>query len=68
MGDRGKLTTTIDADLIMYIKALAALRGCRVNDLMEEALRDLIDKYAKQGQAVSFMMGSSGGKKSKDKK
>ena len=37
--------TTIDADLIRQIKILAAQLEKRQNDLIEEAIEDLLKKY-----------------------
>jgi hypothetical protein len=45
---RKKLTTTVKEDLIKKIKILAVHHDVNVNDLLEEALEDLLKKYAKQ--------------------
>jgi hypothetical protein len=37
--------TTLDADLIREIKVLAAQLDKRQNDLLEEAIKDLLEKY-----------------------
>jgi hypothetical protein len=37
--------TTLDADLIREIKVLAAQLDKRQNDLLEEAIQDLLEKY-----------------------
>lgn len=37
--------TTLDADLIRQIKILAAQQEKRQNDLLEEAIEDLLKKY-----------------------
>jgi len=37
--------TTLDADLIRQIKILAAQQEKRQNDLLEEAIQDLLKKY-----------------------
>lgn len=37
--------TTIDAELLRQIKILAAQLEKRQNDLLEEAIQDLLDKY-----------------------
>ena len=37
--------TTLDADLIRQIKILAAQQEKRQNDLLEEAIKDLLKKY-----------------------
>ena len=41
--------TTLDADLIKEIKILAAQLDKRQNDLLEEAIDDLLKKYKDQG-------------------
>ena len=45
MSKRKMYNTTIDADLIREIKILAARLEKRQNDLLEEAIQDLLDKY-----------------------
>ena len=45
MSKRKMYNTTIDADLIKEIKILAARLEKRQNDLLEEAIQDLLDKY-----------------------
>jgi hypothetical protein len=42
---RERFTTTIDPDLIEKTKILAIKKRIRFNDLIEEALRDLLKKY-----------------------
>ena len=37
--------TTLNSDLIRKIKILAAQLGKRQNDLLEEAIQDLLKKY-----------------------
>jgi hypothetical protein len=46
MNNRKMYNTTIDADLIRQIKILAAQLEKRQNDLIEEAIEDLLKKYA----------------------
>jgi len=48
MGKRKMYNTTLDADLIKEIRILAAQLGKRHNDLLEEAIRDLLKKYEPQ--------------------
>lgn len=48
MAKRKMYNTTLDADLIRKIKILAAQLDKRQNDLLEEAIDDLLKKY--QGQ------------------
>jgi hypothetical protein len=46
--------TTLDADLIREIKILAAQLDKRQNDLLEEAIEDLLKKYNKEESLPSF--------------
>jgi hypothetical protein len=45
MSKRKMYNTTLDADLIRQIKILAAQLEKRQNDLLEEAIKDLLKKY-----------------------
>jgi hypothetical protein len=45
MGKRKMYNTTLDAALIRQIKILAAQLEKRQNDLLEEAIKDLLKKY-----------------------
>ena len=45
--------TTLDVDLLREIKILAAQLDLRQNDLIEEAIQDLIEKYKHQELHVS---------------
>ena len=40
--------TTIRADLIKKMKILAIEKGCRANDLLEEAILDLLKKHGER--------------------
>jgi len=40
--------TTLDIDLLRKIKILAAKLDLRQNDLLEQAIQDLINKYERQ--------------------
>jgi hypothetical protein len=53
MGTRKMYNTTLDVDLLREIKILAAQLDLRQNDLFEEAIRDLIEKYKHQELSVS---------------
>jgi hypothetical protein len=53
MGIRKMYSTNLDVDLLREIKILAAQLGLRQNDLLEEAIRDLIEKYKHQELRVS---------------
>jgi hypothetical protein len=48
MTNRKMYNTTLDVDLLREIKILAARLDLRQNDLIEEAIRDLIRKYKHQ--------------------
>ena len=43
--DRKKFTTTIEAELLRKIKILATENDIRANELIEEAIRLLLEKY-----------------------
>ena len=45
MGKRKIYNTTLDVDLVRELKILAAKLDLRQNDLIEEAIQDLIKKY-----------------------
>ena len=45
MTKRKMYNTTLDVDLLREIKILAAQLDMRQNGLIEEAIRDLIEKY-----------------------
>jgi hypothetical protein len=49
MKKRKMYNTTLDADLIKEIKILAAQLDKRQNDLLEEAIDDLLKKYKDRG-------------------
>ena len=53
MGIRKMYNTTLDTELTKRIKILAAQLDLRQNDLLEEAIRDLIEKYKYQKLSVS---------------
>ncbi len=54
MAKRKMYNTTLDADLIREIKILAAQLDIRQNDLLEEAIDDLLKKYKNQESSQSF--------------
>jgi len=54
MAKRKMYNTTLDADLIREIKILAAQLDIRQNDLLEEAIDDLLKKYKNQESSPSF--------------
>lgn len=48
MSKRKMYNTTLDAELIRRIKILAAELEKRQNDLLEEAIQDLLRKYERE--------------------
>ena len=60
MSKRKMYNTTIDADLIKEIKILAARLEKRQNDLLEEAIQDLLEKYSYQAEENSSLGISNG--------
>jgi len=50
MNNRKMYNTTIDSELIRQIKILAAQLEKRQNDLIEEAIEDLLKKYASKAE------------------
>jgi hypothetical protein len=56
MGTRKMYNTTLNAELIREIKVLAARLDKRQNDLLEEAIRDLLEKY-KSGDSLGVSNG-----------
>jgi predicted transcriptional regulator len=60
MGKRRMYNTTLDTDLIKEIKILAAQLDKRQNDLLEEAIKDLLEKYRHQDEEESSLGISNG--------
>ncbi len=60
MSKRKMYNTTIDADLIKEIKILAARFDKRQNDLLEEAIQDLLDKYKSRDEETASLGVSNG--------
>jgi predicted transcriptional regulator len=50
MNNRKMYNTTLDAELIRQIKILAAQQEKRQNDLLEEAIQDLLKKYESKAE------------------
>ena len=50
MGKRKMYNTTLNSDLTKKLKILAAHLEKRQNDLLEEAIQDLLEKYEKKGK------------------
>ena len=59
MGIRKMYNTTLDVDLVRELKILAAKLDLRQNDLMEEAIQDLIKKYEHKESATNASKGSA---------
>ena len=57
MGKRKMYNTTLDVDLLRDLKILAAKLDLRQNDLMEEAIQDLIKKYEHKEPSVNISKG-----------
>jgi predicted HicB family RNase H-like nuclease len=45
-----QLGVRIDTSLVIEAKVLAARQQCRLNELIEEALRDLLKKYREKSK------------------
>ena len=57
MGNRKMYNTTLDVDLLRELKILAAKLDLRQNDLMEEAIQDLITKYEHKEPSTNVSKG-----------
>ena len=57
MGKRKMYNTTLDVDLLRDLKILEAKLDLRQNDLMEEAIQDLIKKYEQKEPSMSVSKG-----------
>lgn len=42
---KGYINTTVNKDLLTALKVLAAQKGLRLNQLLEEAIEDLLEKH-----------------------
>ncbi|MGB6280236.1 MAG: PilZ domain-containing protein, partial [Syntrophobacteria bacterium] len=51
---RKSYNTTLRADLTKRLRILAAQQGKRQNDLLEEAIKDLFDKYESDSQVTTL--------------
>ena len=60
MAIRKMYNTTLDADLIKEIKILAAQLEKRQNDLLEEAIQDVLKKYKNQDEQEPTLDASVG--------
>jgi len=57
MGKRKMYNTTLDIDLVRELKILAAKLDLRQNDLMEEAIQNLIKKYEQKEPSMNASKG-----------
>jgi len=59
MGKRKIYNTTLDSELTRGVRILAAQLGKRQNDLLEEAIQDLLKKYIQdlEGPLLSLSEG-----------
>jgi len=48
--NRTHFNTTLDVDLLKQIRFLAIEKSKRVNDLLEEAIQDLLKKYERKSK------------------
>jgi predicted HicB family RNase H-like nuclease len=46
--EKSYINTTVDTDLLRSLKILAAEKGKRLNQLLEEAINDILKKYEKK--------------------
>lgn len=60
MSKRKMYNTTLDADLIKEIKILAARFDKRQNDILEEAIQDLLEKYKSRDEETPSLGVSNG--------
>lgn len=51
--ERKNYNTTLRADLIRKLKILAVEKDLRANDLLEEAIQDILEKYSKKAKGKS---------------
>jgi hypothetical protein len=56
MAKRKTYCTNLDADLMKEIRVLSALQVKRQNELLEEAIKDLLDKYKHLEPSLGFSM------------
>jgi predicted transcriptional regulator len=57
MGQRKMYNTTLDTELTKKVKILAAQFEKRQNDLLEEAIQDLLKKYKNQESSMDVSNG-----------
>jgi predicted transcriptional regulator len=60
MAKRKMYNTTLDADLLRELRILAAQSDLRQNDLLEEAIQDVLKKYKNQDEQEPTLYPSIG--------
>jgi len=51
MAERERFTTTIDGQILEDVRILAIKKRCSTNDLIEEAITELLKKYKEKEQS-----------------
>jgi len=49
--EKSYINTTVENGLLRSLRILAAEQGVKINALLEEAIRDLLEKYKKKDKA-----------------
>jgi len=57
MGKRKMYNTTLDSDILREFKILAAHLDKRQNEILEEAIDDLLKKYKRQESSMDVSIG-----------
>jgi len=57
MGKRKMYNTTLDSDILREFKILAAQLDKRQNEILEEAIADLLKKYKRQESSMDVSIG-----------
>jgi hypothetical protein len=52
--NRVPYNTTIDVDIIKKLKILAAMQERRQNDLFEESMKDVLEKYGVKSKNINL--------------
>ena len=58
-GKRKIYNTTLNSELTRSIRILAARMGKRQNELLEEAIRDLLNKYTRDNDPFALSLSNS---------
>ncbi|MBW1706380.1 MAG: ribbon-helix-helix domain-containing protein [Deltaproteobacteria bacterium] len=51
--EKSYINTTVNSSLLKSLKVLAAKESSRLNQLLEEAIQDLLKKYEKKGKKIN---------------